>query len=77
MHNMLQLQAVAAFEPAREITALLAERALLDQKLETWRDLMSAADDGMHGDIDIEPERVMARLELVEARIATLQRRLH
>mgnify|MGYP003539123881 CR=1 FL=1 len=77
MQTQSQIFTIHSGAKSRELEALASERALLDQKLETWRDLMSAADDGMHGDINIDPERITARLDAVEARIAMLRRRLH
>lgn len=77
MNADLKIHAVAAFEPSRDMTALLAERATLDQRLETWRDLMLAADDGMAGDINFDPEPLVARLEIVDAKITILRRRLN
>ncbi len=77
MHADMKIHAVAPFEPVREIKALLAERALIEERLDTWRDLMTAADDGMDGNINFNPELLVARLETVESRIMTLRRHVH
>jgi hypothetical protein len=77
MNMTPRLGIAAKSNPAGEMEALLAERHLLNEKLETWRSLMTAADDGMDGDIWIDPEPIAARLDIVHARITLLRRRLH